>query len=369
MDSNSPRQPAPPHTHIPMKTLFAVLVLLGAIAGVAYYGNYFGFRQLIGILPAGGTGLSSVPNQGLLILSLAPIADSAEDYAGVFPFIYDAARNELGYVHADQLAGEQKAFTQQYRFSSNGAWAVFIGQGVEPDATTTLRAPEIYRADVSGAADFDTLVGKLQAGEVVSGDSDVKRAPAISDTGHVLYMTVSPDAPYSPLPEAWSIRYAPSSGNSEALVEGAYPQWVDAQRFIFLKSDGLYLYDIDSRLSIRLWGMSDLITSDSMMDLSEDKTTIVLSTPEYDAVTVLRVSDWDNPNITSDGTIPVAGGWPVIAPDSSAFAILTSDATTGSGSGFRIAMYDLASLKPMSASVNLSDADPMLTSLTDWRPL
>ncbi|MBI4087838.1 hypothetical protein HY418_00435 [Candidatus Kaiserbacteria bacterium] len=363
MDSDLSPQPVPAHTNIPTKALFAALVLLGVVAGVAYYSNYLGFRQLLGMQPADSTGLSSVPAQGLLILSLVSVADSAEDFFGVYPYVYDTSRKVLGYVHADRLTGEQKAFTQQYRFSTNGNWAVFIGQGVEPDATTTLRAPEIYRADIAGAADFDMLVTKLQAGEVISSDADVKRAPAISDTGDVLYMTVSPDAPYSPLPEAWSIRHISSSGNSEVLVEGTYPQWVDAQRFIFLKSDGLYLYDIDDRLSSRLWGRSDLITSDSMMDLSEDKTTIVLSTPEYNTVTVLRVSDWDNPNITSDGTIPVAGGWPVVAPDSSAFAILTSDG------GFHIAMYDMDSLKPISSSVNLSDADPMLTSLTDWRPL
>lgn len=362
MDQGLPEQQGTPtHKRASLKALiigplFIVVLIIVAL----YVASQFSTHSA---LEPADIGVSTQKVGGWLDLSLAP---SSEQFQGVFPFISNVATNQLVYIQADQLVGEKKAFTQQYRFSPDGKWAVFIGQGLLAGSTTTLRAAQIYQADVSAGKDTPTLITSLRAGKVISDDTDFKRAPVVSDTGGVLYMSVLSDVPFSDLPDVWEIVYVPVNGNAERITVGTYPQWVDAHRFIFLKSDGLYMYDIDTGGSQLLSGAASTITTNSMLDLSDDKTMIAWSIHDEGIVTILRVLDWNTPTITTRGTISVAGTWPVIAPDSSALAILTSDPTPGADPGLHIALYSLETLQPIMTRIGLLDSDPARTALTDW---
>lgn len=350
-------------SHFPLKTLIVLLVIIvGAlIIGVFLFGRF-------GVASPGSTaGPAEVPH-GLLFLSLAPASSASGARGGPSPAVYDLSRSDGIYLPANKLVGKGISFTEQYRFSPDGQWAVFVGESVLDNGTSTFGAPQVYRADVSKAPDLTTLVPALQSASAITNDTDYKRAPAISATGDVLYMSRPKNAPFIDTPETASIVYVPISGEAKALVQGSYPQWVDTNRLIFLKSDGIYMHSIDTGLSKRVWSMQSGVTASSMLRLSDDKTIIAWSIPQYGVVTFLRAKDWNTPRIQFIGTVPAVGQWPVIAHDSSALAILTLGSGTGATSnpGLEIAVYGVGSLKLIS-SIPIPPSDPDLTALTDWR--
>ncbi len=169
-------------------------------------------------------------------------------------------------------------------------------------------------------------------------------------------------------PDATTIVYVPKEGSPHVLTHGMYPQWVDANRFIYLKKDGLYMYALDTSASQKIWGTKGSTSINSMIDLSDDKTIIAWSSFEGATLSLFRVFDWGKPTITKLGSIEVQGTWPVISPDSSAVGILTEDSTPGAPNGIHVAIYDIRSLLPVSASIGLFDSDPLATTFTDWRP-
>src|SRR5262249_32175959 len=110
------------------------------------------------------------------------------------------------------------------------------------------------------------------------------------------------------------------------------------------------------------------VTSASMINVSSDKTMIAWSTPSDATVTLLRVLDWGVPTLTYRGVVPVKGSWPVISPNSDAFAILTTQKTPGSPSGNHVAFYSISALLPINAHFGLLNSLPSLTTLTNWIP-
>ncbi len=346
--------------------VFLVLIFLGV-------GAFIGYQKYMELLAVPGAGtpvsvaVSSQKVSGWLTLSLAPVSTSSQQYQGVYLFTANAATSQLSFVEgADQLTGEKKIFVQQHRFSPDGKWAVFVGQGLASGNETILRAPQIYRADTSAGTDTATIVAALQGAKAISESTDFKRTPVISNTGDVLYASVPFDAPVSTSPEAWNIIYEPVQGIVQTLVKGSYPQWVDGNRFIFLKSDGIHMYDMTTRVTSKISDAGGTITSNSMMDLSDDKSLIVWSMPEKGTVALLRVLDWNTPTVTNRGSLSITGTWPTISPDASALAILTSQNTPGSSSGQHVAFFSLETLEPIATSVTVLDSDPVRTALTDW---
>lgn len=365
MDQGLPQQQVMPVRHrAPIRVLVVALLFIIVLTIIALYvGNQIALENKLGPVDID---VSTQQVEGWLDLSLSPPSPSPQESLGVFPFISNVATTKLAYVQVDQLIGEKKAFTQQYRYSPDNKWVVFIGQGLAVGSTTTLRAAQVYRADVSAGKDTPTLITSLRAGKVISGDTDFKRAPVVSNTGNILYMSISPDIAFSDSPNAWNIAYAPLNGSTKKLTNGAYPQWVDAHRFIFLKSDGLYLYDMDTEESKKISEAVNAITTNSMIDLSDDKSLIAWSMPDIGIITILSISDWNTPIVMNHGIISVVGTWPVIAPDSSALAIITSDPTPGSQSGLHVALYSLETFQSIPAKISLLDSDPARTALTDW---
>ena len=364
-----PVQPPPAGgTHSLLKLVLAAVALI--ILVVVFSGGYSSITGFLGISEEGKR-FAQAP-EGLLVLSLAPVPPMPNEFAGIFPATYEATRGGFSYVPADNLVGVEHPFTEQYRFSSDSRWAVFLGKELHiTDTATTLSAPRVYQSNLSTATDFQSVIDILRAGTMVSDGPEFKWAPVVSDTGDILYMSIAVEKLPGTRPDSWEIIYVPLGGGTVRATQGIYPQWVDSNRFIFLYNDGLYIHNIDTNTSDKLWGTMGTITSGSMIDLSDDKTIIAWSTPESGTVTLLRVLDWNKPTVTLRGVIPVPGLWPTISPDSSMLAILTDitdELAPGSSPLFRIAFYSIETLSLSSVSTDLSIYDPLLTTLTDWRP-
>lgn len=130
-------------------------------------------------------------------------------------------------------------------------------------------------------------------------------------------------------PDQWSIyRLDPQSGEEEVVTRGAHPLVSPDGKFLLaLRSDGLYVVNILTKASQRVWVFNDRNASIRMqLDLSKQGDKLAWSYAEDGALAIFNITSW------SPFTMELAKSfkgfrsfWPVFSPDGKYLAIEEAD--------------------------------------------
>ena len=199
-----------------------------------------------------------------------------------------------------------------------------------------------------------------------------KRSLSVGNDGRVLYGGHSVEGAVAASALAsvnnWHIYLSDPNGEDTLLVSGMYPHWISASEFLFLRQDGVHVYDFETGThTLALAGPEGVtLTPDIKLSVSDDARFAALVDPADSAVYVLRLARTQDGTVAvsySDVTIPVAAGWAVFSPDSRTLAV---QEVSLDGSGF-IAFYDVQTGTRHAYTITLADFMQQELFVTDWR--
>ena len=354
----------------PLVGLIGIIVLIALLVG-----GYLYIPQIIQIGDTGNEDVIGTP-MGLLVMAAAPEESSGlADW--IFPTTYDFTRGQFAYVPVDKLALSPDGINLAYQhvFSHNGDFVTFIGATDIKSASSLSEIPmQVYLTDVSGAVSYDDFVGDLQQAELITDSTGVVRQfPSVSNVGDVLYMAHSPTKNNQELlsseADTWDIYVISRGGEEQMLVKGMHPKWIDDGHFVFLKNDGLYLYDLASGSEKKVWDSRGTATMRMSLDVSDDAQYIAWAAQESGSVFILRALNWDTGTLTLKGIISAPGAYAVFSPDSRYVAVQWSSPNeTFDTWAVAIDTFDLKTLAKIPSPISLIGSEPNVTYLTDWRP-
>ncbi len=300
------------------------------------------------------------------------LAEPGDQYARAY--IFDVEKRKM---LEQKTAGMFFTFKD---FSPNGSVQAFIGAAIQ-DIWAVERSDnideilQVYVASGEFARNSGTYT--IPTTRITNVSTPYKFDLSVRNDGVVLYsargdLTVRGDEPGGLLSEAkrWSIYTVQEGGEPQFLVNGTHPKWVDGNRFIYLGENGLYMYDIEKGRGVRFLETSGTTFSNVRIDLSDDNSIIVWNNHQDADVTVIRVNNWggDVPEIDVIGSIPVAGFWVAISPDSSTVAVQAVDwENLKTDPRPRIEFYSVDTLEKVYDDYPLNEFDQNRMFLNDWR--
>lgn len=177
----------------------------------------------------------------------------------------------------------------------------------------------------------------------------------------------------------WNIFVIDREGNTRLALEGAaHPAWMpDGTKLLYLKSDGLYLYDIPAASEVRILQMNAAegnvgVLTSTMFDISPDGAHLILTTQGRGMIEVFDIIP-EPFDVTFVGRITSeteSYSWPVISPDSQTYAVLVRNIDSNNGSVPRIEFRSILGRKVL-LSYELKEFAPQTVILDDWiaRPI
>lgn len=174
----------------------------------------------------------------------------------------------------------------------------------------------------------------------------------------------------------WKVVITNEAGEVQTEIsDAANPVWMPGSTvLLFVRSDGIYAYDVESEAELRIISLSDntqQLTSASigtMFEVSPDGSRLVLTTPGLGNISLYEVSaTMDVKKLYSHNNKSVNYSWPIVSPDGKTFVVLTKDITDQGLGNPRIEFYamDDSNFKSIT-SYPLNDYDPGLIYLDDW---
>lgn len=335
---------------------FLFFTILALVFGAAFLWFWF---SLVNLPKESNEDLGETVPGGALILSYALI-DEQSDTAALFPALFDFSVGEVTYINTDQ---EGTVLTGiHHSLSTNGNWLTFI----DSENTNGGWPTSLYRVNLQGDDISKNVLAASEAAPVIN---ELRPAfPDISDSGDVLYMSVpetvslNPENFYANSGATWDITYVNKGGEEKVLTQGAYPQWLGDNDFVFLKGDGVYHYSVNNSEETKLLQSLSLVSPRHRLVLSSDGTMAMLIEPAAGALRLFDVIRSENTvsfnerepimtNVTSATFSPNGDHVAVIA--------LPVDSTNSS-----LIVYDKVGIEVYKAS--LTDASLALTSLQFW---
>ncbi len=213
--------------------------------------------------------------------------------------------------------------------------------------------------------------------QIVNFGKVIVRQPSMSSKGDIvlnmLANTISAaevsTAAYTP--ESWGVWLVQKSASPVHVVDGLFPQWSpDGTEIIFLKHDGLHLYDLTSEKDTTVWPLASGSASSRMMfTVSRDGREIAWTNPMHDTVTVALVDTWHPFSAHIIRTVTVDALWPVISPDDVYVAFEQVDwqhiSTSSEPTDPRLSMVNI-STGAITQLHDLNKYDPRQIFISDW---
>lgn len=121
-----------------------------------------------------------------------------------------------------------------------------------------------------------------------------------------------------------------------AIIGGAlYPQWSpDGLKVLFLKTEGLYLYDLEKQVEQEVVGLPEggIAIASSMIDVSADGKYALWTTAKEGMITLYEIVSWDSIELKEVGRMQVEDTeffWPVFSPDGNYYSVQAIDTLKG----------------------------------------
>jgi hypothetical protein len=356
-------------------TLGTVLVLVFAAIACWFWFQWLESNGMRAGDSIEDVGLAAVPS-GTLIISYGA---EYEEGVRLLPAILDFSSPELVYVPLDQsTVGVVDRIVYHHSFSNNEQWATFTAvDDVDSEATSALTLGEqphrVYLADLNGAVDTSEVLTRLQEATNIADDPSVKLFPSVSDDGDILYMSHpygTSDAVYlESTADDWEIHLVTRSGESRAITAGTQPKWLDDNNFIYLKNDGVYLYNLSDSSETPLATTDVSVDVQSRLDITADNKLVAWTEPQIPTVHIFDVEQNEEEVILSHkGALAELAGSSVFSPDGRWLALQTPGYTDEDPTAFLnvVTVYNLETMAKWPSPPIFSDADPETTYITDW---
>lgn len=352
----------------------AVIVVLAV-----FFGGYNGLNVLMNLL--GTTPEASSNLKGTLFLSVGTVSTTTGLSTGVLPVLASPADGQLVYLPIDTLGGSPAMILQQ-SMSGNTNFMSFLGAVYRAVSSTTASISDgltVYRADLSAVSSYQELLSTLKSALPVSvpNDSDYFREfPVVSSTGVVLYSSIGAstfkgsDNSLATLPaDDWNIMMVDPLGKVTAVTQGLRPKWIDQNHFAYLKNDGIYLYDLESKTELQVWASDSVNTIVNGFDVSDDGTLVAFSDPGGSTLTILRVLNWAGNIVSVIDTISTQTGNLTFSPDNAYLAVIVPESNNAVSSGFTptIRYYSLDTKQFVSDSIPVDTTVIDAIYLNDWQ--
>jgi hypothetical protein len=291
------------------------------------------------------------------------ITTTTQGSARPYAFVLDLDTDTPVISEVD-AAGEQ--FTMFHAVSQNGAHIALLGaprSAFEELASDPDAALQIY----VGPAVAGTLPSIAFMQQLTNVPARAKRALSVSDSGNVLYMaladgTVSNETLRTA--ESWTIHLASAQGGDREVAYGMYPIWINTNRFLYLKDDGVHVHDLSTQTDTLVWLIEGgAAISNMKLGLSPDGRTVAWAVPSEGAVYVARGNlATGTPSLNFFGSIRTTAFWALFSPDGQTLALQGADQNGVAQVGF----YDVGTLQEFD-SMTLSDATQEQLFVTSWQ--
>jgi len=299
--------------------------------------------------------------QGRIYMTLFSVGDS-----DLRPYVFDVARNQFSAVPVDDFSvALHQTFSGQHTAFVGTTRAIY--DAVNSDADAAL---QVY----SSAIGSGTAIAQVDRSERRTETSVLgKRSISLSEDGtQILFGAYERGRDTLPTTaDEWGIYFVDGSNDAQKIADGMYPNWVDANNFIYLKKDGVYMYDMRTDVETVVWNYSGETQTNMMMHLSEDRRTLAWTLPGNGLVLVLRVTSVEEPNLEQIAQISTNAFWPVVSPDGNFVAVqavnwetLTEDPQP------RIELYSVqerGNPQKLRSVLDLGAFDQTRLFVTDWR--
>lgn len=367
-----------------LRLIFTTVILFAlAIAAYIYLFIYGGWGMISSTLyptPEADTSISiNFPNlRGGIFLSA--IIDSGEDGTRFVPMLVSPETHGYAYIPVDQLASGP-VFALQHSLSADVSNIAFLGWPLTEEYG--LETPAVYRAETGGqeATSYNEVIQNIQTSATLALEPDeedyFRQGPVVSDSAEIIYSSLSEEG-FDPEPAAygslaaedWTIYRLDADNQRYNLTNGLAPKWIDDERFVFLKNDGIYLYTISTSEERLVWSLSLTPTLVNAFDVSDDGQLIAISNPEAELVTILESTGWegDSPLAVMSEVSAKASGVTFSADNSylAMFRLIASD-EAGTEGFARLTYYSLEMREFNDRYVDLEDPRLQGLYMTDWK--
>jgi hypothetical protein len=290
--------------------------------------------------------LPGEPNvEGTFLMSLVQKNADAKLKNFIVPRAYTlgglgTAFGEMHYTGIQQRAGDKSLLTLQHSLSANRQWSVFLGMPLVDamqDSVSVGKRLQIFTHELSPEDTKEASLVKIRSSEQITHDAfDGKMSPSINNRGDVVYQASSASANKDNLPiydaESASV-YLVRGGATSKIDEGIKPKWVSTTAFIYIRNNGVYVYDIESKKRVLIApnqttheGVMYPFRNNSGLAVSKDASLFVMSDPNSRSVVLYRVDSWVAPKPVLVGYAEnVLVFWPLISPSRGLVSVQTAN--------------------------------------------
>ncbi len=168
----------------------------------------------------------------------------------------------------------------------------------------------------------------------------------------------------------WNIYVTDLNGNEKLIGVGVYPQWSpDNKGILAMKSDGIYLYDLEKGASQRVIKADGERTLADNMTVSLDGSLLAWSMPDKSEISLMKISSWAPFEENEYKTIgDVKSFYPVFSPDMQDIAAIVVDKKDNRYGNLRVSIYNIEK-SVWNESIDLSKYSASSISLTVWGAL
>jgi len=344
----------PPKSQFPFRTAVTVLIVLIAL-GVAGLLAYRASQTEESSTPS-GTSVSGVLGESTIYLSLRP--SDNEDIRASVSYTFNVGTGELEQI------GSSQSLNAQPHISADGNTVLYVGKSIKDEDL----APTITQL-------YTVSLETRERKQLTISETHLKRFPRWSPDETQIAFMAQPEHrqdDQQALPaDAFSIYLTDLDGNETLLTEGAYPRWTPDGDLVYIKTDGLYMYRMDTDEEELIWESVGGPTNIAMsFGISPDGRHIVWSSPSSKDIAFMDVSSWSPFTSSPTGNFSdILGYWPVFSEDSK-YVVM------------QIAEGDIKDIRSPHAltiiSINdfnfervldLSGYDLNFTSVTDWKTI
>ncbi|MEK7505770.1 MAG: hypothetical protein AAB597_02660 [Patescibacteria group bacterium] len=241
----------------------------------------------------------------------APAAPSGNIYLGLAPgnssnpsiYAYDLARGNLSPVSLITPNANSVSI------SSDGNLLSFVGW--KEDNISHVFVLDIF---------------KNTSYQVTSDSPKLPRAPRWSpDNRQVAFTASTAQTPDFRDLDSWGAYVSSLRGETIFIAPGAYPEWLTEERGLFLRSDGVYTFDLKSKkIGLVLPMLNSKAAFNMRLAVSPDKTKLAWSAPSIGKVYVYAIrsleSSFDTLSLEKTLEINSHSFWVVFSPNSNYLA-------------------------------------------------
>lgn len=317
---------------------------------------------------------------GFLLISFAEESEDGKS-TRIWPAVYNFTDQQPLYIPVDRLSETEeglKNITYQHSFSNDGSRATFTAvTGLRPQSDSMMSlgdlTHQIYLADIDLAEKPNDIVTSLQNARRITNDETIKWFPVVSNRGDVLY-AAHPKGPADTIfletkPENWSIYLVSRDVDPRLLTNGTQPRWLTEDKFVYLKNDGVYLYDLNNGTEERVAEPYAEMNVQNRLAVSDDGSKIALSEPTVPTVRLFELRESaERPTLIENIVLREPAGSILFSPSGNLLVIQTAG-QVDQDPNKRLNILSFFNFEKMikeDKQVIFGGADLDTTFITDW---